>query len=357
MNERIDYDKVFDIGFEDEESKKLFDHIMHSRLFGDEESFLDGIAKICSHDWYSWELDRAMEAAGARRVILYGAGHDGRINRKVLDLCGIPLKCFCDRDPDAIRKRDASESFAGAEVISDDQLPEAAADDALIVISSRKYSEEIRERILSRGIPGSKILIPKDGVLTAGTSRQYFDVFEPEEGEVFVDGGAYRGETSRFFTEWARSGYKKIFAFEPCVSEEDAFMAKDISALEWMRCALWDKDEQLKITGAEEGSRVHAAGPAAPEEFSVRGVPLDDIAGSERVTFIKLDVEGSEMKALMGAENIIRRDLPKLAVSVYHRPEDIIEIPKYLRSIAPQYRFWLRHYHTDSIETILYCSI
>lgn len=60
-----------------------------------------------------------------------------------------------------------------------------------------------------------------------------------------------------------------------------------------------------------------------------------------------MDIEGSELKALEGAKNTIQRNNPKLAISIYHKYEDIIELPLKILELEPEYKFYLRHYSTD----------
>ena len=74
----------------------------------------------------------------------------------------------------------------------------------------------------------------------------------------------------------------------------------------------------------------------------------------EAPTFIKMDIEGAEKEAILGAENIIRIQKPKMAVSIYHKREDIWELPKLLLEMNPEYRFYLRHYSFRDAETVLY---
>lgn len=74
----------------------------------------------------------------------------------------------------------------------------------------------------------------------------------------------------------------------------------------------------------------------------------------EKVTFIKMDIEGAELEALKGCQNTIKKYRPKLAISVYHKKEDIIEIPGYIMSLVPDYHFYLRHYSSGFAETVLY---
>ena len=72
------------------------------------------------------------------------------------------------------------------------------------------------------------------------------------------------------------------------------------------------------------------------------------------ITFIKMDIEGSEIPALRGAKEIIETQKPKLAICVYHKPEDIWEIPELILDYVPEYRLYLRHYSITYTETVLY---
>ena len=72
------------------------------------------------------------------------------------------------------------------------------------------------------------------------------------------------------------------------------------------------------------------------------------------VDFIKLDVEGAEIAALRGGAELILRSRPILAVSLYHRPEDVWEIPELLMDMCTHYRFYLRQHLFNSFESVLY---
>ncbi|MGI8525058.1 MAG: FkbM family methyltransferase [Pseudolabrys sp.] len=85
-------------------------------------------------------------------------------------------------------------------------------------------------------------------------------------------------------------------------------------------------------------------------------VSLDHYLEGERVTFLKADVEGMEMALLKGAETMIRRDRPKLAICVYHYPSDLPDIANRLAAWVPEYKFALRHHSPQQMETVLYCS-
>ena len=81
---------------------------------------------------------------------------------------------------------------------------------------------------------------------------------------------------------------------------------------------------------------------------------IDNVVKDERVTFIKMDIEGAELKSLMGARNTIIKNHPRLAICAYHKPEDLYELPGYILSLVPEYKFLLRHYCTSQYETVLY---
>lgn len=84
---------------------------------------------------------------------------------------------------------------------------------------------------------------------------------------------------------------------------------------------------------------------------------IDEIVYSEespKVTFIKMDIEGAELESLKGAQKVIQRDKPKLAICIYHKPEDMVELPLYIKELVPEYKFYIRHHSNFINETVLY---
>ena len=88
--------------------------------------------------------------------------------------------------------------------------------------------------------------------------------------------------------------------------------------------------------------------------FEVPADTIDNVLQGRRVTFIKMDIEGGELSALKGAKESICKWRPRLAISLYHKNEDIIELPSYVVSLVEDYKLYIRHYCSDWWETVLY---
>ena len=117
----------------------------------------------------------------------------------------------------------------------------------------------------------------------------------------------------------------------------------------------------VRLTFASRGSQTSVTRSAEPSGRTLEAstISLDDFAadrGIERIDYIKLDVEGAELKALRGAEGVLRTFRPTLAVAAYHSESDLIEIPSYLASLDLGYEFYLDHFSAGIPETVLFAG-
>jgi len=187
--------------------------------------------------------------------------------------------------------------------------------------------------------------------------NQYFDL--PMEmglvgdGEVFVQAGCYNGDTQKSYVNWFGDTYAKMVTFEPSAKQFELCKGKlaSIRNVDVAQAGLSDHSGSTRFTLDNFGlSFVSQNGSEV-----ISAVALDEYMAGQRVTFIALDIEGEELSALRGAKNIIVEQRPKLAISVYHKAEDIWEIPFLVKEYNPDYRLYLRHYHLlDMAETVLY---
>lgn len=333
----------------DEESKAIFRARINYMFDKNEDDFLN-VMESLDKKWYCPELDEFMNKSAVKGIIIFGSGHDGILTKKILEYCNYVPQYFCDSDKSKVGKVEQ-----GIEVISVDDLLDKYRDFG-VVLGSRRYAQEICHILLTRRFPPEKILCPMyNNMLMAHCGNQYFDVFSPRQNEVFVDGGAFNGDSSFDFISWA-GGKVKIYAFEPNEKMAKIFEKRiereGAAEVELYQNILWNKRENLSFFEDRAASRVEKKGKTIVEAIS-----LDEVVKEDKITFIKLDVEGSELRALEGAKNTIARDKPRLAISIYHKPEDVLELPIYILKLVPEYKFYIRHYDFDMGETILYAQI
>jgi FkbM family methyltransferase len=185
---------------------------------------------------------------------------------------------------------------------------------------------------------------------------QYFDseIIKFGENEIFVDGGCYHGENSIQFIQNTNSTYKKILLFDPDLKnlQQAKYYLKDYKNIEFYSKGLFNEKTTIKFSHGKEG-----ASKISEEEDDDENVTLIDLIDlnsfDDKITFIKMDIEGAEKQAIIGAEKHLRNNV-KLAICIYHKIEDIYEIPKLIKEINPNYKFYLRHYSPSFVETVLY---
>lgn len=179
----------------------------------------------------------------------------------------------------------------------------------------------------------------------------YFDtdLIPGGEEEVFVDMGAFTGDTVHDFVRTYGLRYKRIYCYEitgDAVKELEKAAAKYGNIIVRQK-AVSSSPATLYLAANEEMSanQLSDAGTVPVEAVTVD----EDI--QEKVTFIKMDIEGFEQAALAGCERHIREEHPKLTVCTYHGYEDIWKIPRMIEAMDPSYRFYMRHYGGNLIPT------
>lgn len=182
------------------------------------------------------------------------------------------------------------------------------------------------------------------------------------EGDYVIDGGAAWGDTALLFAyEAGERGRIYSFEFEPNNVE---VLYKNLKLNEELasrivveRKALWrDSHSNLGFDPKGPGTRISEAA-YGHKENQISSISIDDFADSlPIINFIKMDIEGSEITALKGAEQTIRKHSPKMAISLYHSLSDFVEIPAYLDSLGLDYNFYLDHVSIHSEETVLFAA-
>lgn len=184
-------------------------------------------------------------------------------------------------------------------------------------------------------------------------------IFTFNNDEVFVDCGAFDGDTALKFVRNMQSlklTYEKIIAIEPDYKNFEKLKQTGIDRLECVNKGVWRRKDKLSFSanGNMSSGISVAAGDSVPDIISVDSI--DNIVGNNSITYLKMDVEGAEYQALLGANNTIKRCNPKLAVCLYHSVDDLIKIPLYIKSIEPRYKLFMRIHRPFSQELILYAT-
>lgn len=337
---------------QDDESKRIYIDRMNYSLTGD-AAFLKNMVDHTVRDSAVWKdfVEHLAGLAADHEMVIFGAGIWGKIlyheTRTVL-----AWKAMIDSNP--VHKRADERELA---TVSFDQFMKEYKGE-YIVVSSYKNYQGMMEQLHDHDIADDKIIDAGSVIYELTEKAAYFDLeglLPCREREVFVDAGCFDGTTTRRFFEWCGgTGYS--YCLEPD-AQNIASIERTLSAYgnyEIIGRAAWSETTTLSMNakGNFASSVIAVNGQDYLEK--VQAVALDDILLKKEVTFIKMDIEGAEAEALRGAEKIITGQKPRLAVSIYHKPEDIWTIPQIILQYSPNYRFYLRHYSFSDYDTVLY---
>jgi FkbM family methyltransferase len=175
-------------------------------------------------------------------------------------------------------------------------------------------------------------------------------------GDVVIDAGGCWGDTALYFAQNAAH----VFCFE-CIPSNIAIIQENLALnpalsakITVVHKALWSRsEEKFAFNDIGPGSRPASDGAGVEVETQA----LDDFVSAnslERVDFIKMDIEGCEPEALVGAERTIRKHRPQLAISIYHDLRHFASIPRWIADLDLGYRLYLDHFTIHAEETVLF---
>lgn len=350
-----------------------------------------------------------------RHLAIFGAGALGRMMLLLLRESGISVNCFIDNSPSkqdgilegipiysltkiaseldrydivlcdsyAAEKRKQLNTYSKTEGIF--ELDEIFSKDVSrysydyfqehIDLFQQTYdwledsdSKNIFEATIKRNITGNIHYLDQiriqDGenerfITTKDMEHQYFVDYVQDDysDKVFVDAGAFTGDTIKEFIEFTGGRYGKIISIEADIVNFRTlknYIDQEKIAVSLQNFALYSEDGEMAFNGGGgDGSRL-LENETSSKIGCVPTRSLDSFLDGERVDFIKMDIEGAELEALKGAREAIGTYLPKLAICVYHRPEDMITIPQYIKSISSNYKLYLKLHGRSSSDLVLY---
>jgi FkbM family methyltransferase len=229
-----------------------------------------------------------------------------------------------------------------------------------VIDESFELFKDTASRDLFKAILGFRMTGDFSLLSSPDPSPQYFprDIPLGDYLDRFVDCGAFDGDTIQLLNKTIGK-INAILCFEPdmnnyqklssYVENNPGLLANEILLVP---CGVWSKSTSLRFSD-KEGAASHLA---TNEDVgtTIQCVALNDAIAAWHPTYIKMDIEGAEYDGLLGSERIIRSCKPLLAICVYHRPEDIWEIPLLLQSWNLGYSFYLRCYGQATFDSVLY---
>lgn len=233
--------------------------------------------------------------------------------------------------------------FAGDEVATPDLLQEQKEKIELVY---RRLADDQSRQVLAGAL--NYKLSGKISYLEKITTarREDLQLLALGRQEVYVDGGAYNGDTVQEFLDLTGGSYVQIYACEPDARNfkklQAAVRDKNWERVQCVPRGLWIVSGTLDFsaTSGRQAALLTELGPA-PKAVPVPVTSLDELLGTEQATYIKLDVEGAELPVLQGAKRQLA-GRPKLFLAAYHHDRDLWEIPLALWALQPDYQIYLR---------------
>lgn len=320
-------------------SKNIFSNRLMYSLTGDMQFIRNVVCSIKKGKDFYKSLKN-----NTQLKVIFGAGSVGKRLVRVYD--DIKFECFVDN-------RHAGQAYSGLPVISVKSL-KLKYKDALIIISAKQYHKEILEQLLREGFR-------KENIINIGMEYeklvhlQYFDLPQLKNikmsREIFVDGGCFDGNTALGFIKWCSGTGGYVYAWEPdAENRQKCKRILDESGIKYelIPKGLWNEGTALKFEMDGSSSKISEVADTMVQVDSI------DRVIAEPVTYIKMDIEGAEYQGILGAKEMMLKYKPRLAICIYHKPEDIWELPKLIHQINSDYVFYLRHYSFGDVETVLY---
>ncbi len=358
---------------------------------------------------YSWnDVEKKVEEIKSRnldienaKIVLFGAGMNGsHAYKKLKDRCNIVG--FSDNN-----KALWDKTHEGVKVIRPSELEKIENLVVILTVTGQHYNaileqlkslgvtfityfdlclsenfdkfEKVYNELLEdefskktyRNLLLSHILIDENFLKEIFVRNQYFELPEfnlSTPKEVFVDCGAYAGDTMETFIINRAGTFNTMYSFEPTDKTFNAMCYRRERLLkEWAleenqvvveQKAVGAKDGEIFFAdeiNAEKSNRI-----SNKEEKKGQSLPVVSLDSyfkniETKPTFIKADIEGAEIDLINGAKNIIVNNKPMMAICLYHSIDDLYEIPLLLKGMNPDYKMGVRHHMPNYYETVLYC--
>lgn len=339
--------------------------------------------------------DRLFDKIKEGNPVIFGAGDCGHRIYDLLHGYGIQVLCFCDNGMGG-----GTDEVTGLKIIRPEELHDTVIrPEILVCVGDEKAYQSISRQLFSLGFDEAQIHIMNE--FFYWQTREYFDanieayrkayqfmedefsrqvylermkkvfllsdisqIVSPNEeeyfdekivlteDEVFIDCGGFDGDSALRFIKQCGGRYRDIIIFEPEISKKAAIeKSMGDNRYQLYQLGVWSKSTKLYFNAMGTGSS-HVSKERG--KYMIETAALDEMVYDRKPTYIKMDVEGAEQEALKGCRKIIRTYKPKLAICIYHRPDDLYKIPIMIKEMNPEYKLYVRQYADAWFDTVLY---
>ena len=187
---------------------------------------------------------------------------------------------------------------------------------------------------------------------------RYKNLINTKKDDIVIDCGGSTGDTAIYF---AAKGAKKVYVYEFIQSSTD-LIEKQLrlnthleDKIKLINNAVWEKSN-IELSYEDKGNSTFV-GEKDKYAEKVFTLSIDDLVENEKmstVDLLKMDIEGAEYSALLGARRTIQKFKPNLAISIYHKKDDLYTIPKLIKKMLPEYDFYFDYYTDGRYEAMLY---
>ncbi len=344
------------------------------------------------------EAKEKSEAIKQAEVVVWGAGNTSLLYKSCFDYEKIDPKYFCDKN-----KEKQGKLFCGKEIIAPEDIKERCKNPIIIISSANpmvcmsikrqciemeveyclsdeivffRHMDEILDNYInlidsvSRQVYREIILCRMEGIPVQEkiySDKQYFCLshfLQRNPSEVFVDCGAFVGDSIEQYI-WNKAGtFGKVYGFEPDRNNYNAMLQRFVRInKEWafskekivpVLAGIGSITGKMQVENQGQDASSVSTRIIQNEGGKIAVYALDDYFKNDHISFIKADIEGMERELILGGEKIIKREHPLIAICIYHNATDMYFIMQMLRKLDNTYKFAVRHHSYEYCETVLY---
>jgi len=341
------------------------------------------------------------------KLVLFGAGDTYQLYKKSIRMEELPFECILDNDPAKCTQSGGidQELVYNARKYAEEGLLDGET--LVLIVSNGRTRLEIQTQLDQIGVRNmpidafvlrrrrkevmrvfdslcddlSKLTYANVLLARAGEQDQIpAEIYSPDayyavpaflkiaEDDVFIDLGAYVGDTVETYVWKSLGTFGKIYAFEPEIRNAAALAARverlnrewalDGGKIQIVHAGIGRRNGVMHVDGASAGAPSLGAklnaGNSDGETVSVYSIDEFFRGKQEHISAIKADIESFEYDMLLGAEQIVKGNRPRLAICIYHGVSDLYTIPLLIKKYCPDYRLAVRHHSMTLADTVLY---